>query len=76
MLPKSPCQLICTVSRVELAMTALEKATRDQNYIILIGKFVSPARVQPKIELDNETITYLHIGLGRQRIAVKSWSFQ
>jgi len=44
------------------------KAARDQIYIVLIGEIISPARVQPEIQPDNETIPYLHFGRGRQRI--------
>jgi hypothetical protein len=62
-------KLICAVSRAELAMTAREKAARDQIDIVLIGEIVSSARTQPEIQPDNETIPYLHFGRGRQRIA-------
>ena len=62
-------KLICAVSRAELAIIAREKAARDQIDIVLIGEIVSPARAQPEIQPDNETIPYLHFGRGRQRIA-------
>ena len=62
-------KLICAASRAELAMTAREKAARDQVDIVLIGEIVSSARAQPEIQPDNETIPYLHFGRGRQRIA-------